>query len=105
MQEENQYLIFINSFQTSSGLSKEEDLKLDKFGYKNYYSLSGGYFSYLKIDKDTTQLMPDSKEFIYTYGDIKDYEFFCKEEKILEIRNKIKHEIIKRCMEKYQVEG
>lgn len=105
MQEGNQYLIFINTFQTASGLSNEKDINLDKFGYKNYYSLAGGYFSYLNIDKDTTKLMPDSKDFIYRYGDIKDYEFFCKEESILEIRNEIKREIIKRCLEKYQVEN
>lgn len=104
MQKENQYLIFMNSYQITSGLYNETNIKMEEFGYENYYSLSGGYFSYLNMDRDTNSLMPERENYVYRYGDIKDYEFFCKEEKILEIRNEIKHEIIKRCLEKYSGE-
>ena len=101
MQEGNSYMIFLHPYQISSGLYKEENVKLGKLGYEDYYVLSSGYFSYLNMDKDTKSVMPENKEFVYRYGDIKQYEFFCKEKMILEIKNKIKHEIITRCMKKY----
>lgn len=63
MQEGNSYLVFFNEY-------------TEDYGNKKFYEACGGAFQYLNLTNEEPMYLVEDPDAVYTYGDLKDYEFF-----------------------------
>lgn len=81
MYPENEYLIFLDAS------------PLNPYMQKPVYILKSDFFGYININGRNTKTLDENFQ-NYNFGDLKDYEFFSVSEKITNVLNGIRKEIL-----------